>query len=467
MTGVLLRRDLTFLMSPFFWAGGALFGYVMATGAGADFAHGTGPSSLDPTETHFAWMVWLLVMAVPNYFGGGRMWELATPMHLALPLRAWDLWKARMLAMQAAMTGGALVACLAFWLTYEPALQPVQIALAFNAVSMILLVPFVYHSVRVRTYKWGMPIGIFVPLLVGIIWLYTRIGLKTPWPGVLSLLLALALLVTTYRRLPLCYQISVRGEGVSTRLRRMSAAGMSHLERVPLLGQWLHVDRLLRPDRMLSKTQLRFVLSFVVFTNVFLLTMSAFALLLVLVALHAAWFLRCLNGVSRAAYLPIERGRFFAHAMLPGYVMLALAAWISVFVLPGLAISGGPSSSSVAAGVVYYILVWWLALSASMLEYATPPSTLRGWRLRKLANPRLWIWVVFVGGPFLLYMSLWATTDRGMARSFPGPLADALPLNATAYWALSAILLVVTQLDLRRQYLGIELAPVRKGIEPA
>jgi hypothetical protein len=45
-------------------------------------------------------------------------------------------------------------------------------------------------------------------------------------------------------------------------------------------------------------------------------------------------------------------------------------------------------------------------------------------------------------------------------------LADALPLSTSAYWVLSAVLLVVTQLDLRRQFLGIELAPVRKGIEP-
>ena len=467
MTRVLLRRDLTFLMSPFFWACGALFGYVMATAAGVDFAHGTGPSSLDPTRTHFAWMLWLLLMAIPNYFGGGRMWELATPMHLALPLRAWDLWKARMLAMQTAMTGGALFACLAFWLSYEPALQPAQIALAFNAVSMILLVPLVYHSVRVRTYKWGMPLGIFIPLLVGIVWLYARIGLKTPWPGAISLLLSLALLVMTYRRLPLSYQISVRGEGSGKWISETSESVVGFLERVPLLGEWLRVDRLLRPDRVLSKAQLSFVLTLAVVINVFLLSLSAFGLLLALVALHAAWFLRCLNGTSRAAYLPIERRRFFWHGMLPGLLMLALAAWVSTFVLPSAALGGGPSMSSAVAGVAYYILAWWLVLSASMARYATPPPTLRAWRLRYLTMPRLWIGLVLVGVPFLVHMSYWATTDRVMARPFPGPLADALPLSATAYWALSAILLVVTQLDLRKQFLGIELASVRNGIEPA
>ncbi len=466
MTRSLLRRDLTFLMSPFFWACGALFGYIMGTAAGIDFAHGTGPNSLDPGRTHFAWTLWLLLLAIPNYFGGGRMWELATPMHLALPLRAWDLWKARMLAMQAAITGGAMFACLAFWLTYEPALQPVQIVLAFNAVSTILLVPFVYHSARVRTYKWGMPIGIFIPLLAGIVWVYARIGLKTPWPGVISLLLSLALLVTTSRRLPLSYQIPVRGEGAGKWISEASASVVGFLERVPLVGEWLRTDRLLRPDRVLSKAQLSFVLMLAVVINVFLLSLSAFGLLLALVALHAAWFLRCLNGVSRAAYLPLERSRFFWHGMLPGLILLALAAWVSAFVLPSINLGGGPSTSSAVAGVAYYILAWWLVLSASMARYATPPPTLRAWRIRYLTMPRLWLGLLLVGVPFLVHMSRWATADRIMARSFPGPLADALPLSTSAYWVLSAVLLVVTQLDLRRQFLGIELAPVRKGIEP-
>ncbi len=87
--------------------------------------------------------------------------------------------------------------------------------------------------------------------------------------------------------------------------------------------------------------------------------------------------------------------------------------------------------------------------------------------MRYLTMPRLWIGLILVGVPFLVHMSYWMTTDRVMARPFPGPLADALPFGAAAYWALAAILLVGTQLDLRRQFLGIELAPVRKGIEPA
>ena len=176
--------------------------------------------------------------------------------------------------------------------------------------------------------------------------------------------------------------------------------------------------------------------------------------------------MRCLNGVSRAAYLPIERSRFFAHAMLPGYLMLAMAVWVSAFILPTFDIGGGPSPSSVAAGVAYYVLTWWLVLSASMLAYATPPVTRRAWKLRYLTDLRLWIGLVLVGVPFLLHMSAWLMANQIMARPFPGPLADALPLSAAAYWALSAILLVVTQLDLRRQFLGVELAAVRKGIEP-
>jgi len=466
VTRALLRRDLSFVMSPFYWAFGALFGYIMASAASVDFAHGTGPNSLDPANTHFAWMLWLLTIVVINYFAGGRMWEIATSMHLALPLRAWDLWKARMLAMQVALTGSALFACLAFWLQYEPALQPVQLTLAFNAVCLTLLVPFIYHSVRLRTYKWGMPLGIFIPLLVVIVWFFARIGLKTPWPGIISLILSVALLVTTRRRLPLSYQISVQVEGAGTRISDLASGLIGYLERLALLGSWIEVDRILRPGRLLSKTQLHFVLSLFVVINVFLLSLSAFGLLLILVVLHGIWFLRCLNGVSRAAYLPIERSRFFWHAMFPGYLMFALAAWVSASVLPSLGIGGGPSLSSAAAGVAYYILAWWLVLTAAMAGYATPPSTLRGWRLRYFTEPRLWIGLLLVGVPFLLHMSLWATRDRIMARPFPGPLADALPLNALAYWVLSAVLLVVTYLDLRRQFLDIELAPLRKGIEP-
>ncbi len=467
MIRVLLRRDRTFLVSPILWACGALFGYVMASAASIDFAHGTGPNSLDPANTHFAWMLWLLMIVVSNYFSGGRMWEIATPMHLGLPLRVWDLWKARMLAMQIALTGSALFACLAFWLWYEPALQPVQVTLAFNAVCLIFLAPFIYHSVRLRTYKWGMPLGIYLPLLVAVVWIFARIGLKTPWPGIISLILSFALLVTTYRRLPLSYQIPARGEGASTRISDLASSLVGFLERLPMLGNWIEVDRILRPGRLLSKTQLKFVGSLFVAINVFLLSLSAFGLLLLLVALHSIWFLRCLNGVSRSAYLPIERSRFFSHAMLPGYLMFALAVWVSASVLPSLGIGGGPSTSSVVAGIAYYILAWWLVLSASMARYATPPPTLRAWRLRYLTMPRLWIGLVLVGVPFLAHMSYWATAGRVMARPFPGPLADALPLGVTAYWALSAILLVVTQFDLRSQFLNIELASVRKGIEPA
>ena len=462
----LLRRDLSFLMSPILWACGALFGYIMATGASIDFAHGTGPSSLDSASTHVGWMLWLMFMAVANYFGGGRMWEIATPMHLALPVRAWDLWKARMLAMQLAITGSAIFACLAFWLRYEADLQAVQINLAFNAVCLILLAPILYHSARVRTYKWGMPLGIYLPLLTAIIWVLSRVGYKTPWPGVISLALSFVLLVTTYRRMPLTYPLGGRDEGAATWRGGAVATLVGTLERVPALGEWIRVDRLLRPDRTVSKSQLQFVLLLAVIINVFLLSLSAFALLLVLVALHALWFLRCLNGVSRAAYLPIERGRFFWHAMLPGYLLLAAAVWISAFILPTFDIGGGPSPSSVAAGVAYYILAWWLVLSASILAYATPPPTRRAWKLRYLTDPRLWIGLVLVGVPFLLHMSTWMAADEIMARPFPGPLADALPFSAAAYWALSVVLLVVTHLDLRRQFLGIELAAVRKGIEP-
>lgn len=465
MTLPLLRRDPSFLMSPILWACGALFGYIMATGASTDFAHGTGPSSLDSTSTHLGWMFWLMFMAVANYFGGGRMWEIATPMYLALPVRAWELWKTRMLSMQVAITGSALVACLSFWLRYEATLQPVQVSLAFNAVCLIFLAPILYRSARVRGFKWGMPLGIYLPLLTGIIWALSRVGYKTPWPGVLALALSFALLVSIYRRLPLGYPVSGGDEGASNRFSGAVATLVGTLERVPGLGGWIRVDRLLRPPRPVSKTQLKFVLLLAVIINVFLLSLSAFGLLLVLVALHALWFLRCLNGVARAAYLPIDRSRFFAHAMLPGYLMLAIAVWVSVSVLPTFGIGGGPSPVSVAAGVAYYVLAWWLVLSASMLAYSTPPVTRRAWKTRYLTDARLWIGLVLVGGPFLLHMSTWLMASEIMARPFPGPLADALPLSAAAYWALSAILLVVTQLDLRRQFLAIELAAVGKGIE--
>jgi len=462
----LLRRDLSFLMSPILWACGALFGYIMATGANIDFAHGTGPSSLDSTRTHFGWMFWLMFMAVANYFGGGRMWEIATPMYLALPVRAWDLWKARMLSMQVAITGSALVACLAFWLRYEAELQPVQICLAFNAVCLIFLAPVLYRSGRVRSYKWGMPLGIYLPLLSAIIWALSRIGYTTPWPGFSALALSFVLLVSVYRRLPLSYPVSGGDEGNANWLGGAVATLVGTLERVPGLGGWIRVDRLLRPPRPVSKIQLKFVLLLAVIINVFLLSLSAFGLLLVLVAFHALWFLRCLNGVSRAAYLPIERSRFFVHAMLPGYLMLAIAVCISVFVLPTFGVGGGPSPGSVAAGVAYYILAWWLVLSASMFPYFTPPVTRRAWKVRYLTDVRLWMGFVLVGVPFLLHMSIWLMDREIMPRPFPGPLADALSLSAATYWALSAILLVVTQLDLRRQFLAIELAAVGKGIEP-
>jgi hypothetical protein len=267
--------------------------------------------------------------------------------------------------------------------------------------------------------------------------------------------------------MPLSYQVEGRDEMAATWLGETRNSLVRVLERLPVLGGWISLDRLMRPDRALSKYQLKFVLMLAVFINIFLLSMSAFAVLLVLVALHAAWFLRCLNGVSRAAYLPIARRRFFVHAMFPGYIALALVVCISAFVLPSIGFGSGPSPGSVAAGVAYYIVAWWLVLSGSMIEYATPPTTRRAWKLRYLGDPRLWTGLVLTGVPFLLHMSSWFMAEEIVARPFPGPLADALPLSATAYWVLAAVLFAVTQLDLRKQFLGLELAAVRKGIEAA
>ena len=77
----------------------------------------------------------------------------------------------------------------------------------------------------------------------------------------------------------------------------------------------------------------------------------------------------------------------------------------------------------------------------------------------------MWTGLLLVGGPFLAHMSRWLFADEIMARPFPGPLADALPLGAAAYWLISAVLVIAVPWDLRRQFLRLELAAVRKGIE--
>jgi hypothetical protein len=466
VTRALLRRDLTFVMAPFLWACGALFGYVMSAAASIDLAHGTGPGSLDPARTHLAWMLWLIMIVVFNDFGGGRMWEKATQMHMQLPVSARDIWKARNVAIQVAMTGSALIACLAFWLRYESPIHPFQVALAFNAVCLVILAPFLYYSVRVSTIKWGMPIPIFLPLLAAIIWALSRVGYKTLWPGIITLVLTLVLAAVTYRRMPPSFEIEIRGAGVKGWLSRQTETAGGLLERLPWLRSWIRMDRILRPGKVLSKPQLSFILSLAVVINVFLLSLSAYGLLLIFIALHGVWFLRCLNGVSRASHLPIARSSYFVHTMLPGLVLFAAAVWISVSVLPSIAVGGGPSAKSIAAGVAYYIIAWWLILSFSMAGYFTPSTTARGWKLRYFTRPRLWIGLLLTVVPFVMHMAHWITSGTIMARPFPGPLADAIPLSAPVLWTLSAVFLVATQLDLRKQFLEIELAPLRKGIEP-
>ena len=193
----LLRRDPALRVLPAMVLGFAFLGWMTAP-APLDGAPATGPlDAQDLTVNLFMITAWALI----NYFAVGKMHEIASPFEMAMPIDARTLWATRVVSMTATVCGGVVGFCSGFVLAHDRSRSsPSRWRLAFNIAAFVVLIPFVYTSVRIREPKWGMPLPVFLPLVAALAYGYIRSGLDTSLPGVVALGSAAILGGTTYRR---------------------------------------------------------------------------------------------------------------------------------------------------------------------------------------------------------------------------------------------------------------------------
>ena len=461
----LLRRDPAVRVLPVMVVGFGALGALTASTALESGPRTSAPDLRDLTVTLLMVSAW----AVLNYFAVGKMHEIASPFEMAMPIDARTLWAVRLIGMTTVVCGGIVGFGIGFLLTYDVPLQPHQWTLAFNVTGHVLLMPFLYHSVRIRSPKWGMPLPVYLPLLGILIYGHVRFGMDTVIPGAITLALAAILGVTTYVRLPMCFELptGARGARVEAFTGRASFDG---LDALPVAGRFLAAARALRPPSWFTRSQTRLLLWLVALLNVFALSLSLYALVLVLVLAQFAWFARTVNGGSRLAHLPISRGWVFMHATLPGLLAGCVGVAILVGYVPDLTWARVFASKQVALGVALYSFVWWFTLSLLLAAMATPPATASRWRRRHLARIRHWAALALTALALAFYVSerarmgadgisalrFWEMID---GRPFLGALAAVVPLGPSVLWGLAALCCVAAFLWLRREFFEVEMVP--------
>jgi hypothetical protein len=450
---------------PVVWLLGGWLGAMGGWGANKSFMAGHGPASIPDSKTFFEWTLMYGAMATMYYFIS-RMWEIATPFHMALPIEARDLWRARIIVMLTAVIGGAGIFCGSFWLVYDQPIHEIQRALAFNAISFAVLIPFLYHSARIRTGTWGMPLPIFLLLLVGITYAYTRIGMRTLAPGLISLAVAVVLGVRSYRSLPKSFGLHVETSGLRNGIERGVAFCFAWMDKVPFLHSFVEMDRILRPSVWFTRLQQTLILSIIFLLSLSVFTRSLHGVVLACVIVQGALFARTVNGEARAAHLPIPRDRVFRHATLPSYLYLGAALALVVTLLPQLSWGGVLPDPSVALGVVFYALTWYFVLSLFLVGRATPPPTRRAWRRRLFARLHTWIALslILVLVIYDVRLGLGLRLGEGSAtRSLLRVLGDLTPLSAALLWMVAAACVLSAYFGLRRGFLRTETAILGRG----
>jgi len=458
----LLRRDPAMRVLPIMFVA---FGVLGAMGSRAVLEPGqaaTPPDLQDLTVTMLLVTVWAMI----NYFAVGKMHEIASPFEMAMPIDARDLWAARLIAMSSTVCGGIVGYCIGFVIGNDLPLQPFQWAIGFNATAFALLIPFVYHSVRIRAPKWGIPLPVFVPLLGALIYGYARMGMTTPVPGIAALAVTAVLGATTYARLPRAFELPTAkpGNGGDSLADRVSLDG---LDDVPGIGTFLAATRALRPPAWFTPTQTRLLIGLVLVLNVCALSLSPYVLMLVLVLAQFAWFARTVNGGSRLAHLPIARGRVFLHATLPGLVAGGVIVVSLVAYLPDQSWAQVFASKQVALGVAVYAFAWGFTLSLLLLAMGTPPDSASAWRLRHVTKIRYWCGLALVAIVFALYLGERARAGASRLRfwemsdgsSVFATLAAAAPLGPAVLWGLAALCCAAAFVWLRHEFLAVETVP--------
>ena len=459
MRFALLRRDYALYMLPFVWGLGMLQGYVIGRAASGDCLQGYTPDRIPPEKTFFVWFLVQSVMACFYWFGIARLFEIASPFRMTLPIAAREIWMTRMGTMLVSILGGALLYSVFFALAYEPPLHPIQITLAFNAIAFIVLMPFLYRCLRVRCGGRGMPVLLYAPLLLGLIWLFTVIGLRTVLPGVISLSLAAVLGLITWLRLPQGFELSVRGSGLG-RLPGLPDG----LDRLPLLGRFIRLERAIGTRAWLSRPQLILVLGITAGLGVLACYRSPFGVLVLLVIVQFALFGRGLNGALHLAHLPIRYERIFHHAALPGLVGPGLLALLIASASSGSDWPAILSSKPLAVGFLIYTLLWKFSLSLVPARQSAPRLESSGWLRDRCTIHDLAIVVllILIAG-VEIYRGFEAESAGGA--STLDVVGGLVPVEAPWLWGTGVIVMVIFYFALRREVLGTERAPATGGLQ--
>lgn len=432
MMGFLLRNDLMRLTAPALWVMGLVYGVIMADSANKDMATGYGPHTVDPAKPFLEWMMVNTVMICGLVLGSMQAFRVATPFQRTLPIDARALFWERMAVTIAGVLGASLLSSAMFLVNYDHALHPLQVTLSVNAQALIVLVPLLFHSMRVDSAK-GMPWYLFAPLLVAIVWLGVRLGMRSYWPATLWLGLAAGLALSIKKRLPRGYLLShgSRSNKVSDALFTLG----DRLCKLPGLGPTLTLDRSLRQPLGLNPRHLLIFFSLTLLLGVVAFTRSPWGGLLAVVLLQMAWFSRCVVGAGRVAHLPITRERLFRHAVVPGLGLLAATA------VADMAGWWTPSPTWPAL-LVLWAFTWWQLLSL----FATPTRRLSALPLAKLIAAGSYL--VVVTGVAFDEGKRTALADWVVSQS-----PDILYLAAAAAWLGSVLIL-------RRTFLRADSIPL-------
>ena len=452
MIGRLVIRDRALLGAIVLWPGGAIIGYMAAEVLGR--AAQDGPIDAFPGPVAFGFAVMWAAMAAINYLsGGGR--EVASHFHMTLPIRGRELWIARMITLYLPFGGAVAWGFGSFLLFAGEATAQGAAMTAANALAIAAFVPALYHSARVGYAERGMPLMVFIPILLLSLGMYGIWGLGSPVPAGVLGLASLVLLVATYLRVPEAFELAETESAVAKAPLPVVPGVVGRVARLPGVEPVASLYLALRPTRWLTKDQFTLLILLGAAVNVLLLLRSPLSALAAPVIIQVAWLIRTANGAARVDHLPLSRERIFRHAVLPPFVAylvvaVVVLAW-SDTVTWRMVITSGP----VAMAALLYVTIWSLSIATVATELAPPNLSGTAWRAR---FPVLSIWTV------LLAVLLFAKSTGGAGQNVVVALTQRLPLSVGQLWTLTGMVLVTGYLLARRQFLRAEVVSLSRGL---
>lgn len=456
MISRLLRGERALLAVAVMWPGAAIIGYMSAEVVGRRAAAGHVVEPM-PALVAFGFAVMFSVLACVNYYSGGGV-GTTTRFHMALPIEARDLWVVRMLATLAPFPGAVAVGVVVFALSRGGGFTLDGLALGLNGVAVALFIPTLYHSAGVRDAEKGMPLAVFVPVLLAALAVGAILGFHTLRPAVLFGSAAVILLISSFARVPRAFELHPQRERASRRGFPMARAMAGWARRLPVLGGAVRLNSALRPKHWLNRDQYGLLILLGAAVNLLLVVRSPLTAVLAPVILQVAWFIRTANGASGMDHLPVKRDRIFRHAVLPGLifvvaVLAAVVAWSESLSLGTLV-----AARVVPVTALVYVAVWFLSLGSVMTGLATPAVSSAGWRWRYARRWPNWGWAALA--LVLVLVRVGGDASGGVL----GRLARWIPWDVGVLWASVAAALAIAFLALQAAFRKVELVGLHRRL---